>query len=84
MTMTPIHRIPAGDTESNLSSRVSAELKALGEGNAVTADSLRELISHDSNEETLSCCMDWAMQIRAETGLDWGSSIEAAMILFYG
>lgn len=84
MTMTPIHRIPKGDSEYTLAKTVSLEIQNLGYEGITTGDSLAQLIDHDGNEDTLSCCMDWAMEIRDSLGISWGESIQAAMILFYG
>jgi hypothetical protein len=84
MTMTPINRIPQGDSDLTLAKLVSHELSNLGRGDSPIGDMLAQLIDHDGNQDSLSCCMDWAMQIRAELGIDWGSAIDAAMILFYG
>lgn len=67
-----------------LAQLVNSELTNLGYHGIPAGDSLAQLIDHDGNQETLGCCLDWAMQIRAELGIDWGEAIQAAMILFYG
>jgi hypothetical protein len=84
MTMTPIHRIPQGDSGQTLGKTVSDEIQSLGYGGIPVGDSLAQLIDQDGNQETLGICMDWAMQIRAELGISWGESIQAAMVLLYG
>lgn len=45
---------------------------------------LAELIEHSQSDQHLTCALDWAMQIRSELGIDWGSSIRAASVLYFG
>lgn len=81
--MRPIPRIPTNGTP--IAVTVHSELESLGIGNSNASNSLAELLSHcDGDNDHLQNCMDWAMQIRAELGIDWGSAIEAAMILYFG
>ena len=82
--MRPISRIPLEIDSPPLHAIVRGELNSLG-GKPDASNSLAELVSHcEGDNEHLQNCMDWAMQIRAELGIDWGSSIEAAMILYFG
>jgi hypothetical protein len=84
MTQTPIHRIPLEADSPALHAIVKGELNSLNLNDIPVGDSLAQLIDHDGNADSLNCCMDWAMQIRAELGIDWGAAIQAAMVLFYG
>ena len=82
MSMTPIHRIPQGDSGMTLATIVSMEL-----GNCPklsTQAILQDLIAHDSDNDSFGVMMDWAMQIRDSLGISWGESIHAASILYYG
>lgn len=79
--MTPIHKIPMGDTTRTLTQLIDDE------SSTSTRDAHEMLIvlsDHDSKDESLSITLDWAMQLRAETGRSWGECIDTAMILFYG
>jgi hypothetical protein len=83
--MRPIARIPLEIDSPPLHTIVHGELKSLGAGESNPSNSMGELLSHcDGNDEHLQLCMDWAMQIRSEMGIDWGSAIEAAMVLYFG
>jgi len=81
--MTPIHKIPQMDSEKSLARIVEGELRTSGGIENVQGELLK-LIDHDGNEESFSCMMDWAMQIRNHLGISWAESIYAASILFYG
>lgn len=82
--MHPIARIPLEIESPPLHSIVHGELNSLG-GKPDPASSLEELISAANGDpDPIQDCLDWAMQIRSEMGIDWGSSIEAAMILYFG
>lgn len=82
--MRPISRIPLEIDSPPLHTIVHGELQSLGIGNSEVGNSMGELLSHCEDSESLNDCMDWAMQIRSELGIDWGSAIEAAMILYFG
>ncbi len=78
MTMTPINRIPK--EEFSLEQIVSAEM-----GNRSLPEVFLELHTHSKgNAEHISCCMDWAMEIRDRMGIEWGNAIDVAMTLYFG
>lgn len=85
MPMRPINRIPLEIDSPPLHTIVHGELNSLGSGNSDAANSIGELLSHSGGDsESINACMDWAMQIRSEMGIDWGSAVEAAMVLYFG
>ena len=77
--MRPINRIPLNG--NSLSAIVEMES---GNGEPDADEAMRELTSHSQNPDHLECTMDWAMQIRSELGLDWGTAIDIAMTLYFG
>lgn len=80
--MTPINRIPQMD--SNLQFMIAAEMDRTDYHAIPLAEQLEALHSHDEKEDSLSCTLDWAMQIRMEFGLSWSECIDLAMTFFYG
>ena len=82
--MRPIIRIPMEIDSPPLHQTVHGELNSLG-GKPDVGSSLSELIQHsDGDSDSINSVLDWAMQIRSEMGIDWGSAVEAAMILYFG
>lgn len=95
MTNTPIHRIPLEADSSPLHQIVQAELN--GRQTTTAAELLAALHysrvrldggvlgnSALTQEQALTCLLDWAMQIRSELGIDWASSLNAASVLYFG
>lgn len=83
MSMTPIHRIPKGDSEQTLAMTVYGELGAKGMPVSL-AEILEAMHSHTLDENHLSITLDWAMEIRNSLGISWSESIDAAMTLYFG
>lgn len=82
MAMTPIHKIPTDNSTLTLAGIVNEELGMHGGWDIPEA--FLNSLAHDRKEDSLSCMMDWAMQIRQEMGISWGECIRAASILYYG
>jgi hypothetical protein len=82
MTMTPIYRIPLEADSPTLHTIVRSEIDQ--KGSIALTDIMREACTHDSNDDSVSVMLDWAMQIRQELGYSWSECIDAAMILYYG
>jgi hypothetical protein len=81
MTMTPIHRIPR-DTRATLTELIDAEGANWG-----IAPALQDELDHipnDGDDKHATIMLDWAMQLRAETGRSWGECIRTAQVLYYG
>lgn len=78
MTNTPIYRIPR-DPEVSLQEIINAEAPHLNIENSMTA-----LHDHCDDENSLSITLDWAAQLRDETGCDWGTAIDTAMTMYFG
>lgn len=81
MTMTPIHRLPR-DSEVSLVESIADEKIE----NTPIRIALSMLILRDEGEDSthLSITLDWAAQIRDETGFDWGTCIRYAQIAYFG
>lgn len=77
---TPINRIPLED--KTIGQCVNAEINTDLLIQSISQEML-SLLAHDQKSDSLSCCMDWAMQIR-DAGYDWGTAIRIASILYYG
>jgi hypothetical protein len=77
--MTPIHRIPR-DSPETLTELIDLE----GPHDKGIRATLYDAADHDSKDDSLGIMLDWAMQLRDETGRDWGQCISTAMTLFYG
>lgn len=86
MGMKPIHRIPQLDSEGTLAQTVSGELKTMPPRPdfSITSELIAGIHYNGDNEEHLECWLDWAMQIRSELGIDWGTALKIASILYYG
>jgi hypothetical protein len=78
--MTPIHRIPMEGDSPSLAKMVEDETP----GTYTAISQLTELIVHSQSDDHLTCALDWAMQIRSELGIDWGTAIRAAAVLYFG
>ena len=82
MTMTPINRIPLEADSPALHEIVMGELR--NRSVISLEEQVEALITHSADDIHISCTLDWAMQIRAELGIDWSSAIDAAMVLYFG
>lgn len=80
--MRPIYRIPQHDYSKPLASVVMDEYDAVGRLDGDTAAALTDAVDHD--DEHLEFMLDWAMQIRMETGLRWDICIRVASVFYYG
>jgi hypothetical protein len=47
-------------------------------------DALAQLVDHTGDQQAINTTLDWAMQLRDETGRDWGECISTAMTMFFG
>lgn len=77
MPMTPIHRIPL-NADTTLTQIIESEGP-----HACADDVMIEMTEHSAGMHT-EVTMDWAAQIRDETGMDWGTCISTAMTMYFG
>lgn len=80
--MLPIHRIPQHDNDKPLARIVLDEWDAVGRNDGDTASALHDALEHD--EDHIEFMLDWAMQIRSETGLRWDICLRVASVFYYG
>lgn len=83
MTNQPIYRIPLDGMTLSLTDLMDVE--GPHDNNPLTAmqnevDAQRV----DSKPEDTSIMLDWAAQLRNETGRSWGECIRTAQIMYYG
>jgi hypothetical protein len=76
--MTPIHRIPR-DGDTTLTQTIDTEGP-----HPMPGDALAHLVDHTGDQQAINTTLDWAMQLRDETGRDWGECISTAMTMFFG
>jgi hypothetical protein len=76
--MTPIHRIPREDSPSLV------RIIDVEGPHPEAGDALAQLIDHTGDQQAISITLDWAAQLRDDTGRAWGECISTAMTMFFG